>query len=64
MTTPATEKQINFIKKLDPTFNEFEGLDKLKASRMIGHLLKAQKGTRRTSSRICGAGETLINFYN
>lgn len=43
MTTPATEKQINFIKKLDPTFNEFEGLDKLKASRMIGHLLKAQK---------------------
>ena len=42
MTTPATDKQINFIKKLDPTFNEFEGLDKLKASRMIGHLLKMQ----------------------
>ena len=41
--TAATEKQINFIKKLDPTFNEFEGLDKLKASKIIGHLLKAQK---------------------
>lgn len=43
MTTPATEKQINFIKKLDPAFNEFEGLDKMKASRIIGHLLKVQK---------------------
>lgn len=43
MTTPATEKQINFIKKLDPAFNEFEGLDKMKASKMIGRLLKVQK---------------------
>ena len=43
MTTPATEKQINFIKKLDPNFNEFEGLDKMKASKIIGHLLKVQK---------------------
>lgn len=41
--TLATEKQINFIKKLDPAFNEFEGLDKMKASRIIGHLLKVQK---------------------
>lgn len=43
MTTSATEKQINFIKKLDPAFNEFEGLDKIKASRIIAHLLKVQK---------------------
>lgn len=43
MTTPATEKQINFIKKLDPTFCEFEGLGKGKASRIIGHLLNLQK---------------------
>ena len=43
MTTPATEKQINFIKKLDPAFTEFEGLDKIKASRIIAHLLKVQK---------------------
>lgn len=43
MTTPATAKQINFIKKLDPAFTEFEGLDKIKASRIIAHLLKVQK---------------------
>lgn len=39
---PATEKQINFIKKLNPAFQDVESLDIKSASIMIKSLLKGQ----------------------
>lgn len=64
--TAATEKQINFIKKLDASFNDFENLTLKEASKMIGRLLKAQKqgAAAGTETRTAAAPAQKINIVN
>ena len=62
----ATEKQINFIKKLDASFNDFENLTLKEASKMIGRLLKAQKQGTAAAGSAAGsaAAAQKINIVN